>query len=379
MTLIITNEEVEQLVTMTDCVEAMDEAQRAYGEGKAVHGPVCRVMTPRDPSVFAERGTPQATGEAKRSIDSDYPLHYTYTSLSGAIEPLGVTCDRIDSDGIYYVEDADGIKEVRVPMCRDSQFCGLITLWDSDTAEPLAYIHDAVAQKMRVAACSAIGSKYLARADASEMALIGTGWQASTQIQAHPVVRDLETVRVYSQTPDHRREFVEYWNDRLDLDVVETDSIGSAVDGADIVVTATNSVTPLITREMVEHGMFLTGVKHLEFEVDVYHDADRIFANSPTHRTWERFVIGGSDVIPEERFDDERRAILEGDYPLLGEAAAGVVEGRRTEGEVINLINKGDGIQFAAVGHAVYRRAVEAGVGHEIPTELFLQGKEYVP
>lgn len=376
MTLIIDNEEVEDLVTMEDCIEAMDVAQRALATGDAVNGPVYRVMTPRDPELFAERGTPQATGEAIG--DSDYPLHHTYTSLTGAIEPLGVTCDRVDSDGVYYVSDRQGIKEVRVPMSRDSHFCGLMNLWDSTTGEPLAFIHDAVAQKMRVAATSALGTKYLAREDASEMALIGTGWQASTQIRAHPVVRDFDVVRVYSQTPEHRREFVDEWADELSCDVVEASSAHEAVEGADVVVTATNSIDPVVKDEWLEDGVFFTGVKDLEFETKSYERCDKVFVNR-SGPFWDRYVIGGEEVIPEEGRDMAQKGVVAGDWPLVGGVPAGQWEGRESTDELISLINKGDGVQFAAVANRIYREAVQQDVGHEIPTELFLQGEDYVP
>lgn len=377
MTLLITNEEVEDLITMIDCVEAMDETQQAFGEGKAINAPPYRMMTPRDPDVFKERGTPQATGEA--ADESDYPLHYTYTSLTGAVEPLGVTCDRIDSDGVYYVSDEEGIKEVRVPLSRGNRFCGFMLLWDADTGEPLAFIHDAVAQKMRVAATSALGTKYFARGDATEMALIGTGWQATTQIQAHPAVRDLEEIRVYSQTPEHRREFVDEWSDRVAPEVTIASSAREAVENADIVITATNSISPIVLQEWTEPGMYLTGVKDLEFEPEIFKEADKTFVNR-YGPFWQRYAIGGEDMIPEEGRDMAQQEIVAGEeYPLLGDVAAGHVSGRQTPEEVITLINKGDGIQFVAIAELIYRRATEESVGHEIPTELFLQDEEYVP
>lgn len=377
MTLIITNKEVEDLITMGDCVKAMDKTQQAFGEGKAINAPPYRMMTPRDTKIFDERGTPQAIGEA--TGESDYPLHYTYTSLTGAVEPLGVTCDRIDSDGVYYVSDEEGIKEVRVPLSRGNRFCGFMLLWDADTGEPLAFIHDAVAQKMRVAATSALGTKYFAREDATKMALIGTGWQATTQIQAHPAVRDLEEIHVYSQTPEHRQEFVAEWSDRVGPDVMVASSARAAVEGADIVITATNSISPVVFQEWVEPGMYLTGVKDLEFESKIFQEVDKTFVNR-YGPFWQRYAIGGEDVIPEEGRDMAQQNIVAGeDFPLLGEVAAGQVSGRETSEETITLINKGDGIQFVAIAELIYRRAVEAGAGHEIPTELFLQDEEYIP
>ena len=211
------------------------------------------------------------------------------------------------------------------------------------------------------------------------MALIGTGWQATTQIRGHSAVRDLEEIRVYSQTPENRRAFVDEWSDRVDPSVTVASSAREAVRNADIVVTATNSITPVVFQDWVEPGMYLTGVKDLEFEPDVFQEADRNFVNR-YGPFWQRYAIGGEDVIPEEGRDMAQRDIVSGEeYPLLGEVAAGRVPGREADDEVINLINKGDGIQFVAIAELIHRRAVEEDVGHEIPTDLFLQGEEYIP
>ena len=98
-------------------------------------------------------------------------------------------------------------------------------------------------------------------------------------------------------------------------------------------------------------------------------------------RRWMRYAIGGADAIPEHARDQYTRATkIEWDrLPLLGDVIAGTHPGRTSENEIIGLILRGDGVQFTAVGHLIYQRCKEQGLGTEISTDLFLQDARYIP
>jgi alanine dehydrogenase len=356
MTLILTNKDVQALVTMDDCIGAMDGAFRALGEKKAINAQPFRVFTPVDASKV------QADGSN---------FNYTYTNLVGAIEPLGVTCERLISHVTYFYSSGGQMRVGKAALSRNSTYVDLMILWSAKTAEPLAFIHNGVSQRMRVAAGSAIGTRYLARPDASTLALLGTGWQAMTQIEAHSLVRELKEIRVYSPNAERRRKFVEHWQGRLPAQVRECSSAREAVRGAHIVAGASNAVEPIVYRDWLEPGMFFTGVKDVEFDMDAYRGADRLFMTRPGP-FFDRYIVGDQQLMEEE---GEAASM---DLPLLGDVVAGKLPGRTSPDEVTGLINKGDGVQFAAVAELIYRRAAERGVGYEVPTELFLQGTEYL-
>jgi alanine dehydrogenase len=369
MTLVIDNPTVEQVLTPEDVIEALEEAHRALALGQAVNAPPYRVFTPRQRTDYGPQLPP----------DGD-PIHHAFTSLTGAIASLDVVCDRIDSDIITYVRRDGHLREVRVPGTPDRKFCGLLCLYSSRTGEPLAFIHDGYLQKFRVAGTAAIGTKYLARPDARVMALIGTGWQAQAEVLCNAVVRKLERIQVYSPTPGHPEAFAARWSPVVGVEIVPMRSARDAVRGADIVITATNAPEPVVLADWLEPGQFVTGVKDLELELAGWERCDVLTTNRHGPM-WQRYAIGGVEVIPEHGRDywGKPSRIQWEALPLLGDVLVGRHPGRTAPEQITGLILRGDGVQFAAVGARIYQRCRERGLGVEIPTELFLQDERYIP
>jgi ornithine cyclodeaminase/alanine dehydrogenase-like protein (mu-crystallin family) len=90
---------------------------------------------------------------------------------------------------------------------------------------------------------------------------LGTGFQAGGQLEAISAVRRFDRVKVYSPTEENLRRFVDHFRKLLDLDIVGVDSPESAVEGADVLVTATNSVSPTIDPVWLKPGMHLSSIK----------------------------------------------------------------------------------------------------------------------
>lgn len=367
MTLIVDNPAVERVLRPADVVAALEDAQRALAAGTAVNAQPYRVLTPRD---AADYGAPPGTA----------PAHHSFTSLSGAIADLDVVADRVDSDVIGYVPTDAGPRRVRFPASRGRRFCGLVFVYSSRTGELDGIVHDGYLQKFRVAGTGAVGTKHLARADARTMALIGTGWQAEAAVLCHPVVRDLERIAVYSPTPGRREAFARRWTEPAGVEIVPVGSAREAVEGADIVYTATNSPDPVVRADWLEPGQFVTGVTDLEVELAGWERCDLLVTNRHGVR-WERHAIGGTASIPEQGQEYARRpsSIDWPSLPTLGEIVAGDRPGRTDDAQLTGMLLRGDGVQFAAVAAYVLRACREAGLGTEIPTELFLQDEQYIP
>src|SRR5487761_1804017 len=102
MTLLLTNDTIEQLLTMQLCMDALDYAQCELGSGRAVMGPVIRVLAPIDPSTVPGN----VPGK---------PLHYAYSAMAAVLPGWDVAADRKDSDLICYVSTASGPRQVRIP------------------------------------------------------------------------------------------------------------------------------------------------------------------------------------------------------------------------------------------------------------------------
>jgi ornithine cyclodeaminase/alanine dehydrogenase-like protein (mu-crystallin family) len=126
--------------------------------------------------------------------------------------------------------------------------------------------------------------------------------------------------------------------------------------------------------------MFITFVKELEFENEVYDRCDLLVANR-RGPTWSRYVVGGAGAIPEQgreiwyRWTQEQWESVR----LLGHIIAGRETGRTDEKQIIGFMNQGEGLQFAAVGRTLYDLARARGLGASAPLEWFHQDKKYVP
>src|SRR5215213_10982208 len=127
-----------------------------------------------------------------------------------------------------------------------------ILLFKPETGEPLVSMDGRLITEVRTAAVSAVATKYLARPDASVLAIIGSGVQARSHLGALRMVRDFREVRVWS--PRYAEDFARQFNVRA------TSSPEEAVRGADVVVTATTSRTPVLSGQWLSAGVHINAV-----------------------------------------------------------------------------------------------------------------------
>ena len=129
----------------------------------------------------------------------------------------------------------------------------MILLFRTDTGEPLAVIDGRLITEMRTAAVSAAATKYLARPDSRVLALLGSGVQAEAHLDALRQVRGFAELRVWSRTPEHARRFAERHG-------AEAMTAEDAVRGADVVVTATSALEPILKGEWLKSGAHVNAV-----------------------------------------------------------------------------------------------------------------------
>ena len=371
--IVLNNKDVESFLTMDICIEALEEAYKELARGNAVNVPQIRTLTPRKKEDFqgvTDEGDQPATD----------PVFYVLTTIIGALAKPAVTSVRMDSDAIHWPIVNGKMRKGRIPMASGGRYGGFVILFSSKTSEPLILFPDGYMQKMKVAATAALGTKYLARQDATTIGLIGSGWQAGAQVRAHCAVRDIKRVKVYSPSRERREGFAKKIAEELGIEVRAVDQPHAAVQGADIVVAATNSVDPVLKTEWVKEGMYLTMMKDFEFEYGVYEKCDVLVANSTAGPQWTRHAIGGVDQVPEHGRDYWKRGSIDLEkLPTIGEVMLTKAPGRSGDKQVTCLLNRGDGIQLAGVGYKIYELAKKNGLGNEIPTDYFLQEKQYIP
>ena len=353
MTLILDNDDVEAVLTMPDCIAVLEDTYRELAHGRALS------------RTRSDSFCPTSRKDAL----------YSLKSMDGVAPKLGVGAVRINSDIITWPVEAGNERRVKVPAAPNARYVGLVLLFSTENGEPLAIFPDGVAQRMRVGAANGLGVKYLARADARVVGLLGSGWQAGAQAMAVSAMRPIESIRCFSPNAANREAFAREWSARLGIGVVAVASAEQAIRGADIAMCATNSIDNVFFRRWLRPGLHVSAIKRPELEAAAMKQCDMVVvhsnAGSPTHL----FTKGVS--IPEKAENKGWMLAEEIGFdslPTLPQLIAGGVTGRTRDDQITCFLNNlGLGLQFAAVGALVYRKAKERGLGRELPTGWFTE------
>jgi ornithine cyclodeaminase/alanine dehydrogenase-like protein (mu-crystallin family) len=241
------------------------------------------------------------------------------------------------------------------------------------TLAPVAVLHDGYIQLVRVACTGALSTRCLARDDAGDLALLGSGAQAWWHLVAMSKVRQLRGVRVFSPNPQNRNALAERAVRELGLNVRAVDCARSAVEGADLVVAATNVSEPIL------HGEWLSPGAHVVSIVSGDKSAPRREINDEVVRRSSRVVAHWKKGAMHHQTGDLAGPVAAGvlnwdDVVDLSDVVSGKVPGREHRDDITLFKNNGGmGLQFAAIAPAVYQRAREAGIGKALPVEWFLE------
>jgi len=353
MTLILSNDDVEKLLTMRECIDVLEDAYVELSECRGVN------------RVRSDCLVPSGRNDAL----------YSLKSMDGVIPKLGVGAVRIDSDIVTWPKQGANMRRVKVPAAPNSRYVGLVLLFSSDTGEPLAILPDGVLQRIRVGATNGLGIKYLARKNARTVGILGSGWQAATQLMGACAVRKIETIWCFSPNRDRCEAFAREMRAALNVGVDPAGSPEEAIGSADIVMCATNSIDHIFFERWIRPGIHVSSIKLPEIEIAAIKRADRLVIH--THDAKPLHVTAKGVVVPEIAAG-KGWALGKGiDFmaaPTLADVIGGKAAGRRSDEEVTCFINNlGLGYQFAAAGAALYRKAKESGVGRDLPTEWFTQ------
>jgi alanine dehydrogenase len=353
--LILSNEDIEKILPVGACLEVLEEAYRDLGNGMAATVPRYDVFSPTKPNEF-----------------------YEYKTMSGVLPGRRVAALRLNSSVVKWYEKAGGVRKDKLPVAGGDRFVGLVMLFSTETGEPLAIFPDGYVQKLRVAGASAMAARHLARKDAKVMALLGSGWQASAHLVTLCMVRDLKAVKVYSPTPETRKRFVKEMATSVPAEVVESGSVEQALEDADIITCATNSISPLFRGELLQPGVHVSCVKPCELDVTTYKRSHPLIIHWREAKPFQIAIGVDRQSIPDIAEGWQHPITREDspiwDFPTISQLVNGQHPGRTREDAISCFCNNvGLGLQFAAVGSEVLTRAREARVGREIPTDWFLE------
>ena len=228
-----------------------------------------------------------------------------------------------------------------------------ISLLDAVTGELLAVMDGRYITEIRTAAASAVSVRYLARQDSAVLAILGSGVQARSHRRVLPFVRDFREIRAWSPNAERLASFC------AECEVRASESPERALRGADVVVVATNCVTPAIFSDWVEPGTHVIAIG----------------ACRPSQQEIDPALVERSHLVVDSReaalreSGDIVRPITEGRITPdhlraeIGEIVVGIKPGRQTAGEITLFKSLGQAIEDLAAADLAYRRACENGRG----------------
>jgi ornithine cyclodeaminase/alanine dehydrogenase-like protein (mu-crystallin family) len=239
---------------------------------------------------------------------------------------------------------------------------GLVTLFDGETGVPTAILDAAAVTEIRTAAVSAVATSALARPGARILAILGAGTQGRAHLRALTLAGEYEQVRVYSPTPAHARGLVESAG-LPGLEVRVAASAREALDDADVVVTATSSREPVLSRDWLKAGAHVNAVG----------------ASTPASRELDTATVAASALFCDSRESLRseagefqlaiREGLIAGEEHVraeLGEVLAGTAPGRRDAGELTVFRSLGLAIEDLAAAQSAVAAARAGGLGTEI-------------
>jgi ornithine cyclodeaminase/alanine dehydrogenase-like protein (mu-crystallin family) len=238
----------------------------------------------------------------------------------------------------------------------------LVLLYDTTNGDLLAIIEADRLGQMRTGAASGIATKHLARPDAATLALFGTGWQAESQAMAVAAVRPLRRIQVYSRNAERRVDFARRLAELVHTEVAPVESPADALEGADIVVTATTSRVPVFDGTNLAPGTHVNAVgsnmlSKAEVDLTTVARADLVVVDSLEQARLE----AGELIAPADARKFRWEQAVE-----LREVVGGTRPGRTRPDQITLFKSVGIALEDVVAASLVYDRAVAEGIGKEI-------------
>ncbi|MDQ6701505.1 MAG: ornithine cyclodeaminase family protein [Acidobacteriota bacterium] len=307
--LYLSESDVVELLPMPKCIDLMQEAFEQLASKDSVNHPRRRLILPTGSILhYMAAGTPKYFGA---KIYSTHPRH-----------------------GAHF----------------------LFLLYRSEDAKPLAIVEDSQLGQIRTGAASGLATRFLAREDAAVVGIIGSGFQAETQLAAMRAVRKIRSVRVWSRGAEKRKAFAA----KLSAEAVET--AREAVEQTDIVVTATNSKDPVFEADWIAPGTHVNAMGsnqagRRELPPDLLGRAENVVVDSIEQSEME----SGDLLLARAEGKWKGENLVE-----LKDLVAGRAPSRSGKNAITIFKSNGLAVQDVAAAGWVYEQAMERGMGRSV-------------
>lgn len=250
---------------------------------------------------------------------------------------------------------------------------GLVIVHDAETGIPLAAMDSGYVTAVRTAAASALATKYLSRPESGSLAILGAGVQGRTHVWAMKTVRSISSVRVWSRQRETAERFKEDIERAHEVSVEVFDGAHDAVVGADIVCTTSLATTPIL------RGAWLTAGTHVN-AVGSHAPDTRELDGEALERA--RVVVDSLDAVGKECGDvllavEEGRLSISALVGEIGEVIEGTKQGRLEPSDITIYKSLGIALQDVATAMMIYRKALERRIGTEV--DMAVEGPAFAP
>lgn len=320
-TLILKRSEVASLLSLDECIGAVEEAFRLNEEGQSLPPGVLETLTETGGFHIKAAGLKLAARTYYAAkVNANFPQNMSKWGL---------------------------------PTIQ-----GVIALFDGESGYPLALLDSTEITALRTGAATAVAAKYLARPDSTVATICGCGVQGRVQLKSLAQVFRLEKVYAYDQVNALSGRFADEMSAELKIEVIPVTDLPRALDESDVCVTCTSSRQPFLMREHIRAGTFVAAVgadNPLKQELDtgllvsnkvVVDVVEQCAAIGDLHHAIAAGVMGKSDV-----------------YAELGAIVTGRTAGRTSIEEIIIFDSTGTALQDVAAASLVYEKALAADKG----------------
>lgn len=373
--LILSNSDVERLISIGEAIEALRISNREVAEFK--YNTRYRLNRSRTNYYLPWQNLGSAdAGAADHVVDeSDSSIYYNFKSMEGGSPHFGVWALRSSSDLVRLRSGAYGPTHTYMrygDLPGGKGYSDLIFLYNIHDAQFEAIIQAAALQGIRVAATSALGTDYLCRPDVRRAGLFGSGWQATANLRALLCVRpSIDHVKVFSPNPDNRKRFAARMCKELAIDVQPASSPEEAVRGMEVIYEASSARTPVFDGDLIEEGQHIMSVgagdEHFERRL-IDPKAVARCSIVGVHSLEVKFGLEEIVDCLDEGTLDKNKVV---DLPDL--VTGKVVPAISDHSISFFKNNVGLGSQFASVGGLVLQKARAQQVGVEVPQKYVSQ------
>jgi ornithine cyclodeaminase/alanine dehydrogenase-like protein (mu-crystallin family) len=315
--LLINEEEVRALLPVAACVDVLDQLFADAGAGKAAVMGRQRIPLPQ--------GTHQIMGGTSESFEATGLKTYVGVAGGGGTQMV-------------------------------------VLLFGTGSPEPVAMIAANALGQIRTGAASGVATRHMAKPNASTVGIIGSGYQARTQLAAVWAARPITQAWVYSRSSERREAFADDMSEELGIAITATDTPEAAVRDAAIVCVITNAREPVVDGDSFSAGVHINAAG----------------SNSWARRELDETAVRRSNLVVVDDLAQakmeagdliwaaERRAFHWEQAVELGDVVVGRVLGRPHADAITLFESQGIGTEDVAAGMYVYRRAQEQGLGREV-------------